>query len=132
MKQTWIVCVAAVAFSASAGIKVDEAKLPPAAQKTGVTFDKDIKPIFQKACVQCHGPEKQKAKLRLDSLEWVVKGAGSDGHDVLSKGKSGESALVHAVSRLDEDLAMPPEGKVDPLTRDEVGLIRAWIDQGAN
>jgi cytochrome c5 len=131
MKHLWIAFLSASALSAAAGIKVDEAKLPPAAQKTGVTFDKDIKPIFQKACVQCHGPEKQKAKLRLDTLEWALKGAGAEGRDVLSKGKSGESALVHAVSRLDEDLAMPPEGKSDPLTKDEVSLIRAWIDQGA-
>ena len=39
---------------------VDASKLPPAVDKKGVTFEKDIKPIFQKSCVKCHGPEKQK------------------------------------------------------------------------
>lgn len=108
---------------------VDVSKLPPAAAKSGVTFDKDIKPIFEKSCVKCHGAEKQKGKLRLDTHEWTLKGA--DGEDVLSKGKSAESELVHSIARLDEDTAMPPEGKGDPLTKEEIGLVRAWIDQGA-
>ena len=51
--------------------KIDTSKLPPASDKKGVTYDKDIKPIFEKSCFKCHGPEKQKAKLRLDSLLWL-------------------------------------------------------------
>ncbi len=58
-------------------IKVDVSKLPPAAAKTGVTFDKDIKPIFEKSCFKCHGPEveKPKGKFRADTKENVIKGA---------------------------------------------------------
>ena len=129
MKLLWIVVAAASATCAWAAGKVDESKLPPVAKKDGVTFAKDIKPIFDKSCIKCHGEEKQKAKLRLDSLDWTLKGA--DGEDILAKGKSAESELVHAIARLDEDEAMPPEGKGDPLTKDEIGLVRAWIDQGA-
>ena len=109
--------------------KVDTSKLPPASDKKGVTFEKDIKPIFEKSCFKCHGAEKQKGKLRLDSLEATLKG-GEEG-EILKKGDSKNSSLVHAVARLDEDAAMPPEGKGEPLTKEQVGLIRAWIDQGA-
>jgi len=54
--------------------KVDVSKLPPAADAKGLTYDKDIKPIFQKSCFKCHGAEKQKGKLRVDSLSAVLKG----------------------------------------------------------
>lgn len=108
----------------------DIKKLPAAASKTGVTFAADIKPIFEKSCFKCHGPEKQKAKLRVDSIEAIKKG-GEDGA-VIEAGKSEKSRLVHSVGRiLDEDENMPPEGKGDPLTKDQVALVRAWIDQGA-
>ena len=72
-----------------------------------VDFVKDIQPIFQTSCVKCHGPEKQKGGLRLDSLPAVLKG-GEDGK-VIIPGKSKESPLVLAVARLDEEKAMPPK-----------------------
>jgi mono/diheme cytochrome c family protein len=108
---------------------VDTSKLPPASDKKGVTYAKDIKPIFEKTCFKCHGAEKQKGKLRVDSLEATLKG-GDDGK-VVEPGNSAKSTLVHAVARLNEDDAMPPADKGDPLTKEQVGLIRAWIDQGA-
>ncbi len=121
--------LAASALTLHAAAKVDTSKLPPASTKTGVTYAADIKPIFEKSCFKCHGAEKQKGKLRLDSLEATLKG-GEDGK-VLEPGKSADSQLVHSVARLDEDEAMPPADKGKPLTKEEVGLIRAWIDQGA-
>lgn len=129
MKHLWFTLLTTASVAVCAADKVDTSKLPPVAAKTGVTFAKDIKPIFDKSCIKCHGEEKQKGKLRLDSLEWTLKGA--DGEDIVNKGKSAESELVHSVARLNEDEAMPPEGKGDPLTPEQVGLIRAWIDQGA-
>jgi hypothetical protein len=108
---------------------VDISKLPPVAAKKDVTFAKDIKPLFEKACFKCHGDEKQKAKLRVDSVEAIKKG--SENGEVIVVGKSEKSSLVHAVSGLVEDMMMPPEGKADPLTKEQIGLIRAWIDQGA-
>jgi len=110
--------------------KVDTSKLPPASSKQGVTYAGDIKPILQKSCFKCHGAEKQKGKLRLDSLEAALKG-GENGK-ILTPGKSADSLMVIAVARIgDEDDAMPPADKGDPLTKEQVGLIRAWIDQGA-
>jgi mono/diheme cytochrome c family protein len=107
----------------------DLSKLPPASDKKDVTYAKDIKAIFEKSCFKCHGPEKQKSKLRLDSVEAALKG-GENGPDII-KGQSAKSPLVHAIAALVEDDKMPPDGKGDPLTKDQIGLVRAWIDQGA-
>ena len=112
---------------------IDASKLPPAATKSGVTYTADIKAIFDKSCIKCHGQEKAKAKLRLDSLAAVLKG-GEDGK-VLEPGNSATSILVASVAHIiDEDDWMPPKdnkAKIAPLTSEQVGLIRAWIDQGA-
>src|SRR5688572_12289093 len=108
---------------------VDVSKLPPPAAKKDVTFAKDIKPMFEKACFNCHGEEKQKAKLRVDSVEAILKG--SENGKIVEVGKSDKSSLVHTVAGLVEDMMMPPEGKADPLTKEQISLLRAWIDQGA-
>src|SRR4026209_1733103 len=67
--------------------KVDLTKIPPAAAGK-YEFAKDIKPIFEKSCIKCHGPEKQKGKLRLDSLAAVLKG-GQDGKVILPGDNAG-------------------------------------------
>ena len=127
----FVLAVALLTASAAPKQKpVDVTKLPPASDKTGVTYATDIKPVFEKACAKCHGPEKQKANLRLDSLAAALKG--SDIGPVIVPGESARSKLVHCVARLgDEGEFMPPPGKGDPLTNEQIGLIRAWIDQGA-
>lgn len=127
------VTLSAQADEKKAKSKIDTSKLPPAADKTGVTYASDIKAIFDKSCIKCHGVEKQKGKLRLDSLADTLKG-GEEGK-ILEPGKSAASPVVHSVARLgDEDFWMPPpdnKAKIPPLTAAQVGLIRAWIDQGA-
>src|SRR5438128_1902716 len=91
---------------------VDVSKLPPALDKKGVTYEADIKPIFEKSCIKCHGPEKQKGKLRLDSLAATLKG-GEDGK-VIEAGDSAKSMLVHNVAHIgDEDMFMPPPDNKD-------------------
>ena len=112
---------------------VDVSKLPPASDQKDVSYVKDIKPIFDHSCTKCHGPEKQKGKLRLDTLPAALKG-GEDGK-VIQPGDSANSVLVHNVAHIgDEDEYMPPpdnKDKIPPLTKEQIGLIRAWIDQGA-
>jgi hypothetical protein len=112
---------------------VDLSKIPPASDKTGVTYATDIKPIFDKSCVRCHGAEKPKARLRLDGLETALKG-GEDGKVILP-GNSAGSMLIHCVARVGKpDGFMPPprnKANIPPLTKEQIGLIRAWIDQGA-
>jgi hypothetical protein len=134
-KQIFMVIKGIIAALVVAGVAsiqaedVDLTKLPPVAAKKDVTFATDIKPMLEKACFNCHGAEKQKAKLRVDSIDGLKKG--SENGPVMVVGKSEKSSLVHTVAGLVEDMQMPPEGKGDPLTKDQVGLLRAWIDQGA-
>ena len=118
-----------LAASVTLRADVDVSKLPPAAAKNGVTFASDIKPMLEKACFNCHGEEKQKAKLRVDSAEAIRKG--SENGEIIVVGNSAKSSMVHTVDGLVEDMMMPPEGKADPLTKEQVALLRAWIDQGA-
>ncbi len=126
-----------MAICALAGDKAVDPKLfPPASTKQGVTYATDIQPIFAKSCYPCHGPKSQKpkAKLRLDTLEFVLKGC-EDG-PILVKGDSAKSMVVANVSHQgDSDDYMPPpdnKANIPPLTKEQIGLIRAWIDQGAN
>lgn len=87
--------------------KLDLSKLPPTTNKLGVTYAKDIRPLFEASCFRCHGGQQQKGKLRLDSLESVLKG-GEDGKVVVS-GESKRSLLVAAVAQIDNKIAMPPK-----------------------
>ena len=100
--------------------------LPPPADRT-VDFDSDIRPLFQKFCDSCHGPQKQLSGFRLDREGDVLRGG--DSGKAFEPGQSADSLLVKYIAGLDPDILMPPEG--DLLTEQQVGLIRAWIDQGA-
>jgi mono/diheme cytochrome c family protein len=102
------------------------AELPPAANRP-IDFDRDVRPLFVKHCYACHGPEKQKGGLRLDRKADALKG-GDDGVAIVA-GKSAESALVKLTAGLEVDRVMPPKG--ERLTAEQVGILRAWIDQGA-
>jgi hypothetical protein len=178
---------AAWTFSAVAA-DIDWSKLPPASTKTGLTFTNDIQPLLKASCVGCHGVNRPRAQLRLDSLAGVMKG--TEKGTILTAGDGANSLLVKAVSQLDSELAMPPKPRArrggpgggpgagapavlpdgergpagpgggqppnmagaagapqgtnaagmrgrgfgppaKPLTPEEVGLVRAWIDQGA-
>jgi len=139
MKRLLISCVVACTVSLAVQaadkekVKVDVSKIPPPADKKDVTYAGEIKPIFDQACVRCHGAQRPKAHLRMDSLEAVLKG-GEDGKVVLP-GNSAESMLVHNIAHVgDPDQYMPPpknKAGIGPLSKEQIGLVRAWIDQGA-
>jgi mono/diheme cytochrome c family protein len=105
--------------------ELDLTKLPPAASRK-IDFVKDIQPIFAEKCYGCHGPKKQEARFRLDSKDIAWKG-GELGRAIMP-GKSAESLLIHLVSGLVPDKVMPQKG--ERLTAEQIGLLRAWIDQG--
>ena len=114
----------------SAGEAVDPVKLPPPAGQQ-IDFDHDIKPILETSCLRCHGPEKPKSHFRLDNPESALKGGDNNANDIVP-GDSGQSVLIHYVARVVPDSEMPPVGKGDLLTPEQIGLLRAWIDQGAS
>lgn len=159
----WLGIVAVLTVHNAGAAEVDVSKLPPASKKEGVTFDKDIRLLFQASCVRCHSGDRARRGLRLDTRENVLKG--SRDHKVVIPGDSAQSLLVIAAARIDDKTAMPPKPRQrpggdangaapqssmsdstnppsvgpqrmimplpKPLTPEEVGLVRAWIDQGA-
>jgi mono/diheme cytochrome c family protein len=138
MKRNHLSAVAAALLLALVSAKaanLDPSKLPPASNKKGVTYATEIKPIFNASCVRCHGANNPKAGLRLDSLEGVLKGSKGGAYSVVNPGDSAGSQLVVSVARIDDPrYFMPPAGNrqgLAPLSKAQVGLIRAWIDQGA-
>ncbi len=87
-----------------------------------------MRPIFEKHCIECHGPKKQKSDFRLD-VKAIVFAGGVGGEPAVIPGRSAESPLIRFVAGLEEDMPMPPKG--DRVSPEEIGLLRAWIDQGA-
>jgi mono/diheme cytochrome c family protein len=110
--------------------RAQEKPLPPAANQT-VDFTQDIQPIIQNSCLRCHGPEKPRSHFRLDNRASALAGGNSNTNDIVP-GDSANSRLIHYTSYVEKDMEMPPVGKGDRLTRHQIGLLRAWIDQGAN
>ena len=98
--------------------------LPAAA----VDFKADVAPIFEQKCIGCHGPDKQKGKLRLDTLENALKGG--KGGPALKAGDPDASEIIKRVELpKDNDDHMPTEG--DPLTKEQITVLRDWIKAGA-
>lgn len=89
-------------------------------------FEKRIRPIFAEICIECHGPEKQKGGLRLDSRDgWVI---GGDSGPALVPGDLENSRLIHAIRYDDADFQMPPKSK---LTPQQIANLEEWISFGA-
>src|SRR5437870_10457718 len=101
------------------------AHLPPPADRA-IDFAKEIKPIFESSCIKCHGRGRTKGGFRIDTRETFLKG-GESGAAVVP-GKSAESRLIALVQGVDPDEVMPKKGS--RLTPAQVGVLRAWIDQG--
>jgi hypothetical protein len=111
--------------------EVDVSKLPlPVPRK--IDFSKEVYPILKEHCLSCHGSEKPKGKYRMDTREGVIKKT-KDGSMVIP-GNSEKSVMIHMVAGLVEEGLMPPPsdkpGESRPLTKEEIGILRAWIDQG--
>lgn len=95
-----------------------------------LVFDQVVLPVLMNYCFECHGTEKQKGKLRVDSLPLLL--AGGESGPVIVPGDSGKSPLVKRLLLPPEhDDHMPPEGKAGPKP-EELALLRFWIDRGAS
>jgi hypothetical protein len=85
-----------------------------------------VKPLLDLRCVSCHGPDKVKGSLRMDSREALLKGG--DNGPALVPGKPEQSLLIQAVMHAKKDLEMPPKEK---LTTNDVAVLTRWIRDGA-
>ncbi|MCA9071615.1 MAG: DUF1549 domain-containing protein, partial [Planctomycetaceae bacterium] len=92
-----------------------------------VDYVRDIKPIFQKHCVSCHGTGKQESGLRLDAAKFFTKGG--DRGPAIAPGKSADSLLYQSLLGEGDVSEMPLEGT--KLSEEQIAMVRRWIDQGA-
>ena len=99
-----------------------------AARGAPIDFSRDIEPILIKRCSECHGPDKPKSNLRLDSRAAATQ-AGKSGQPALVPGQPDASELIKRVTASDPDDVMPPKGA--RLTGQEVAALRQWIAEGA-
>src|SRR6266478_613489 len=102
-----------------------ETKVPPSTNRK-IDFEKDVQPVLSQKCYSCHGEDVQQSGLRLDKRQNALRGG--DYGPVIIPGKSAESKLIRRLVNGDGGLQMPPTGA---LSDEEIGILRAWIDQGA-
>jgi len=155
-----LAAVAVLALVSTATASVDLSKLPPFPSRKTSRFDKDIKPLFEASCTRCHGADRPKAGLRLTTLEMRLKAAKRQGHRSRKSEKSDlvilwrnlipkPHAAQHARANPARCRQWPgwsggagnsgcssrrawsgSHATAKPLTPEQVGLVRAWIDQG--
>lgn len=113
-------------YSAGVPIGIDYAKLLPPAHQGLVDFARDIQPIFRQHCYDCHSADHEDGGVNLGIRQRALQG----GHDgpIFEPGNSANSRLIHLVAAVDSNAIMPPE--TGGLSKQEIGLLRAWIDQG--
>ena len=134
MVRPFFAPVFAALFSVAALAALSFLSLPLYAAETTeatpeIDFARDIKPIFAKHCLDCHGPDTQEAGFRLDNRQLAL-GGGDGGKSILPE-QSDKSPLIERVTGSDPETMMPPEG-FDRLSEAEVALLRKWIDLGAH
>src|SRR5258708_5003214 len=113
------------ALSTLVGIAAAPARSAEPTDNKPVDYTRDIKPILSSHCYACHGPDegKRKAKLRLDERDSALK-------KVIVPGKADQSSLVErTISHDPEEMMPPPASKKGPLTKEQVELLKRWINE---
>ncbi|WP_298866806.1 DUF1553 domain-containing protein [uncultured Gimesia sp.] len=95
-----------------------------------IDFKKAIQPIFVKHCQDCHGPDAREGGLRLTNRKNILM-RNDSGEPAIVAGKSDASILMHRVSSQDEKEQMPPADTGERLSKQEIQILKQWIDQGA-
>jgi len=141
MRTRWMVLSAAAAVTFSlAGLFVtgsDARAADAAPNPEGLKlFEAKIRPILHEHCVGCHGPDKQKGKLRLDTRENLLKGGIGDDDKpvkVVEPGNPDKSMIIEAINYKNEDIQMPPPKKKKDrkLTDEQIKDMTEWVKLGA-
>jgi mono/diheme cytochrome c family protein len=130
---TWGLAAAA-AIAAGTAVTANAADAP---NPEGVKlFEAKIRPILAQSCVGCHGPDKQKGSLRLDTQENMLKGGKDENEKVIKvvePGNPDKSMIIEAVEYKNEDLQMPPPKKKESrkLSDEQIKDLREWVKLGA-
>ncbi len=119
-------------LSQEASAKPVSTDLVPAATRV-VDFHNDVKPLFARSCLGCHGEKDAEANLSLTSRAALIRGGDSE-LPAIVPGASQDSPLIRFAAGVVPEMEMPPLDSRDnypPLSPEEISLLRAWIDQGA-
>jgi Protein of unknown function (DUF1553)/Protein of unknown function (DUF1549)/Planctomycete cytochrome C len=95
-----------------------------------VRYNRDIRPILSNRCFKCHGPDLKKAGLDLQTRDSATRELKS-GMKAIVPGNAAASHIIERVLSIDDKQRMPPKGKGEPLSPQQVAMLKAWIDQGA-
>ena len=103
--------------------------LPAKLQAEPVRFSLDVLPILSEHCLHCHGPDEKsrEADLRLDTEE----GATGGKSPAIVRGNSRSSELVRRIISADPDELMPPPSSNHKLNKEQIAILKQWIDEGA-
>jgi hypothetical protein len=93
-----------------------------------IDFVRDVRPIFEAHCYDCHSGDTRKSGLRLDVKAAAMKGGDHHGPDIVP-GKPAESPLIHFLTTDNEDEIMPPKG--GPLSGEKIAILTRWVAEGA-
>ena len=132
---TALALVAIPAFGLAEDKKPDAKGAPPTPiplidlkRTDAVSYEKEIVPIFVAKCQVCHAGNLTEGKFDMSTYAALMKG-GKRGADIIA-GKADESFLFKVSGHIIKPV-MPPKSEENPLTSQEISLIRLWINQGA-
>ena len=112
-----------IVLAALSGMMADAAEDPVA------QFEREVRPVLEQRCWQCHGPDKQENGLRLDQRDGLLAGGDSE-KPALVPGKSAEGEIMRRVTTSDAHDVMPAKG--ERLTAEQIAALKTWIDAGAH
>lgn len=120
------------AVAAAGGEVPGEEEIEAVVFEDRVVYTDFVAPVMEAKCNECHNEEKTKGKLRLDTHELILAGVEGADYPNVEPGNADESEFIYRVTLpTDDDDFMPPDGK-DPLTPEELKMLRWWIDSGAS
>ena len=125
MRSLLPLLIAACAFAAPTAPKKKPEPLKPLTPAQKADYAKVVQPMFDAQCVSCHGPKKEKGKLRLDTLEATLKGGKNP---TFAIGKPNSSMLLSRVflDRTAGDVMPPKDEK--PMTEKQKEALYAFVE----
>jgi mono/diheme cytochrome c family protein len=137
--KSWVVLSAAAIAATFAIVGVNRsaaaaAAADPKSPEAIKFFEDKVRPILAQSCVGCHGAEKQKGGLRMDTREYLLAGAKEEDktHAVVVPGDPAKSQIIEAVEYKNEDIQMPPPKKnvSKKLPDDQIATLKEWVKMG--
>lgn len=103
---------------------------PVPAAKVAINFERDIQPLLESKCLECHNPDKVKGDLLMHTAESLLKG-GDNGAGLVVGQPDASEIVKRVVLPADHDDVMPPKKSGAPLTADQMRVLKQWVQEGA-